>query len=115
MRARWLPIAAMIAALAGCAPASGWQRTDVRACRRSSPARVCADDDPDRPIEIGVGGATILPGECAEAPQRGGLVRVRTARDGTSQTRWVAARRGAVTRIGTGRPTRRACDGGVAP
>jgi hypothetical protein len=52
-----------------CAP-TGWQRTDRRSCAEPSPPVVCVQADPDRPLEIRVGGQRLVPGECAAAPER---------------------------------------------
>lgn len=52
----------------GCAPRSGWVRTD-QVCQPADPPRVCFEADPDAPLTLRVGGATLVPGECAEAPK----------------------------------------------
>jgi len=64
-----LAAAGLFAALAGgCAPKTGWQRLD-RVCQASDPPRVCFDAEPDAPLTLEVGGETLVPGECAEAPR----------------------------------------------
>jgi hypothetical protein len=57
------------AASLSCAPRSGWQRDDARACAPGSPPIVCLHAEPDRPIELRFSGLSILPGECARAPE----------------------------------------------
>ncbi|MCR9161981.1 MAG: hypothetical protein ACE37F_26365 [Nannocystaceae bacterium] len=52
----------------GCAPRSGWQRTD-QVCQRADPPRICFEADPDAPLTLEVGSVTLVPGECAEAPR----------------------------------------------
>jgi len=62
--------------LAACAPTRGWERDTARVCADDGPAVVCVQARPDRPVEFDVGGATLLPGECAVAPTKGGALRV---------------------------------------
>ncbi|MBK8236428.1 MAG: hypothetical protein IPK74_12800 [Deltaproteobacteria bacterium] len=37
---------------------------------------MCVDAEPDRAVEFELGGAVLLPGECARAPAKGGRLRV---------------------------------------
>lgn len=53
---------------AGCAPRTGWVRTD-RVCQTSDSPRVCFAAEPDAPLTLEVGGTTLVPGECAQAPK----------------------------------------------
>ena len=72
----------------GCAPKTGWERTDQRACAPDAPATLCIDADPDRPLKVQLGGATLVAGECAAAPEpdaSGRLLVVTT--DGAGHTR----------------------------
>ncbi|MBK8265719.1 MAG: hypothetical protein IPK80_30870 [Nannocystis sp.] len=84
-----------------CAPRSGWQRTAARACEPREPARVCLIADPDRPLTLSVGDARIIPGECAQAPRGGGLLRVdlHDGRDHRHKRRTLRARRGHTQRF----------------
>jgi hypothetical protein len=66
----------VLLAVTGCAPKTGWERTTSRVCDEATPATVCLEARPDRPVEARVGGETILPGECAVSPKGGGRVRV---------------------------------------
>ncbi|MBX7081532.1 MAG: hypothetical protein K1X88_20190 [Nannocystaceae bacterium] len=78
--------------LLGCAPKLGWQRDDRRACASDEPAVVCVASEPDRGLAFVVGAVEILPGECAQAPDGGGRVRVAwTDRDGHAHHRSVRA------------------------
>lgn len=62
----------MVGALAllsvGCAPRTGWVRID-RVCQASDSPRVCFVAEPDAPLTLEVGGMTLVPGECAQAPK----------------------------------------------
>jgi hypothetical protein len=73
----------VLLALVGCAPKTGWERTSSRVCDEETPATVCLEARPDRMVEAKVGGETILPGECAVAPERGGRVRVQLRENAT--------------------------------
>ncbi len=90
---------ALMLVASSCASATGWQRTSARNCEADGPPRVCVDVAPDRPLVFGVGGAELVPGECAEGPAggRGGSIKV-TVRDGGTPggeaRRRVHARRG---------------------
>jgi len=89
----------------GCAPRSGWVRTDQRTCAPDGPPRVCVDDDPDRQLVVRAGGAALVPGECMVAPRgRGGPLRVDATdgRTGTTTSRWLGVRRGKITRVALG-------------
>lgn len=59
-----------------CAPSQGWSRDDSRVCAADAPAIVCVASEPDRGVEFELGGAVVLPGECAQAPKGGGRLRV---------------------------------------
>jgi hypothetical protein len=91
--------------LGGCASRTGWERTMSRVCDAKGPAVLCVAAAPEAPVEIRAGGTTILPGECAVAPEHGraGPLRVdvldgRGARDDA----WVRVRRGRRTTLGVG-------------
>ncbi|MBL4687049.1 MAG: hypothetical protein JKY37_20805 [Nannocystaceae bacterium] len=70
----------------GCAPRVGWQRTETRACAPHTQAVVCLQAEPDRAVTFGVGGATVVPGECVLAPhsRASGSLRV-TVDDGRGE------------------------------
>lgn len=95
---------------AGCAARTGWERTDRRSCAEEEAPRLCVLTAPDRAAVVRVGGAALVPGECAASPRvRGGLVRVEVedGRTGQRQRRWVRVRRGATAQVaitGDGRP-----------
>ncbi|MEZ4452199.1 MAG: hypothetical protein R3B09_22225 [Nannocystaceae bacterium] len=79
----------------------GWRRTVQRTCEADDPAILCVDVDPDRPLRVTVGGEAVIPGECVQAPARGGSIKV-TVRDGESgreASRRVRARAGRVQTI----------------
>lgn len=67
-----LPLRAVVGALAllsvGCAPRTGWVRVD-RVCQASDAPRVCFVAEPDAPVTLEVGGAVLVPGECAQPPK----------------------------------------------
>lgn len=89
--------AAALLLLAACAPRTGWERTQRRACPAAGPPRLCLLASPDAQLVVTAGGATIVPGECVAAGQaRGGRLRVtvRDGRSGATRGRWVAVRRG---------------------
>lgn len=45
-------------------------------CQPKDPPRICFEADPDAPATLEVGGETLVPGECAEAPRaRGAILR----------------------------------------
>lgn len=69
-----------------CAPRVGWQRTEIRACAPRTQAVVCLQAEPDRAVTFGVGGATVVPGECVLAPnpRASGSLRV-TVDDGRGE------------------------------
>ncbi|HGG56792.1 MAG TPA: hypothetical protein ENK31_03230, partial [Nannocystis exedens] len=80
----------------------GWRPTTQRICGDKSPAIVCVQVEPDRPLRFDLGGTSLVPGECALAPKKGGLVRV-SVDDGRAHEvdlRWIRAPRGRVTWIG---------------
>lgn len=82
---------------AACAPHSGWARID-QVCGGEQPPRVCLQADPDAPVTLDVGGTTLVPGECAQAPEakRAGLsVVVRDGSTGASSRHRVRAGVGA--------------------
>lgn len=60
---------------------------------------ICAEVVPDRPLRFDLGGTAIVPGECAQAPAKGGLVRIAVddGRNGGDDYRWIRAPRGRVT------------------
>ncbi len=92
----------LLALILACAPTQGWRLTDQRICERESPAIVCIRVEPDRPLRFELGGTALLPGECALAPKKGGLLRV-SVDDGRAReidSRWLRAPRGRVTWIG---------------
>ncbi len=62
--------------LAACAPAVGWERDTSRVCAEDGPAVVCLQAVPDRGVVADVGGAELVPGECARAPEGAGALRV---------------------------------------
>jgi len=89
--------ALVVLALAACAPRTGWERTDRRACPSAGPPRLCLLASPDAQLVVTAGGATIVPGECVVAPRaRAGRlhVTVRDGRRGVTRARWIAVRRG---------------------
>ncbi len=91
-------LAAVVAlALAACAPRTGWERTDRRACPSAGPPQLCLLAAPDAQLVVTAGGATLVPGECVVAPRaRAGRlhVTVRDGRLGVTEARWIAVRRG---------------------
>lgn len=94
--------ALVLLALAACAPRTGWERTDRRACPPAGPPRLCLLASPDAQLVATAGGATLVPGECVVAPRaRGGrlTVTVRDGRRGASSVRRLGVRRGQTTRI----------------
>lgn len=107
--------------LAACAPSTGWQRTDRRACAPQSPPILCLAAQPEAPHELHVGGRVVLPGECIEAPSggRGGSVRASLSTSGEPVTsRWLRVRKGAQTEVRVEDERlrieeRRACDDSV--
>ena len=53
----------------GCAlNTDDWSRTEQRSCGPDSASQLCFDARPDRAVELRTGGLTLLPGECAGAP-----------------------------------------------
>ncbi len=63
---------------------------------------VCLSPEPDGGHEVRLGNATLVAGECARAPEgeRGGSIRVTvTGPDRTTDTRWIRAPRGKMTRL----------------
>lgn len=116
-------LGACAAAVVACAPGAGWQRTTARACDPGGPAVVCVRPEVDRGVTVEVGGATLVPGECARAPSSEGRARfdvqVRLA-GGEQVARRVRARPGTMLVLdieGDGEPeitTRQRCDGMVA-
>jgi hypothetical protein len=94
----------------GCAAREGWQRTARRACEEAEAPRICVAGAPDRAAVVRVGGAELVPGECAASPRaRGGRVRVEVE-DGTT-----GARRGRRVRAPRGKTTRVAIADDGAP
>lgn len=92
----------LVAGLAACAPRSGWQRTDERACQPEQPPVLCLADAPEGPFEVRVGERVLLPGECIEGPkgEHGGRLRTRLVVSGREVSRpWVPVRRGVHTEI----------------
>ena len=83
--------ALLVSLMLGCAPKTGWQRTTSRVCERETPATVCLEATPDRPVEARVGGEAILPGECAVSPKRGGRVRMELRENGEREAFGVRA------------------------
>jgi hypothetical protein len=69
-------LGALLLALAACAPTIGWERDTARVCAAESPAVICIQTVPDRGVVFDVGGAQLVPGECAHAPEGGGALRV---------------------------------------
>lgn len=95
----------MVLLVMGCAPRSGWERTDRRTCAPAEPPRVCVVDAPDRQLVVRAGGAAVVPGECiAPARGRGGRLAVAATdgRSGATRSRWIRVRRGQVTSVGLG-------------
>ena len=83
----------LLALVLACAPTQGWRLTGQRICERESPAIVCVRVEPDRPLRFELGGTALLPGECALAPKKGGLLRV-SVDDGRAReidSRWLRA------------------------
>jgi len=105
-----------------CAPTVGWERETSRVCPEDGPAVVCIQAVPDRGVVLEVGGAELVPGECARAPEGGGALRVTwtDARGGEHDQR-IRATRGRRTVIaleadGELRVVARiACDAGMPP
>lgn len=106
----------------GCAPKTGWERTDQRACAPDAPATLCVDADPDRPLKVDLGGTTLVAGECAVAPEpdaSGRLGIVTTDGAGQSTKHRIRIARSTMTRVavdGEGELTlvsRDACDASV--
>lgn len=67
------------------------------ACAPEAPPRVCVLAGPDAPQVLTIGGAALVPGECAESSRaRGGkvLVAVKDGRDGRGSARRLGLRRG---------------------
>lgn len=94
--------ALVLLVMVGCAPRTGWERTDRRSCPPDGPPRLCLLASPDAQLVATAGGATLVPGECVVAPRaRGGRlpVTVRDGRRGASSARRIAVRRGRTTRI----------------
>ena len=88
--------------LGACAGQAGWQRDSRRACTPEDPPRLCLLAGPDAQQVVQVGGATIVPGECAAGPRaRGGRieVRVRDGRSDRDSVRGLRVRRGETAMI----------------
>lgn len=86
--------------VSACAPATGWRRDDARACAPGSPPILCLEAAPDRPVELRFSGLSILPGECARAPEksRGGrLVAELVDREGHTESVRLHVRKNRVT------------------
>lgn len=81
----------------GCARHGAWRRVEPAACAPDGPPRVCVLAGPDAPQVLKIGGASLVPGECAESSRARGartLVRVRDGRDGRESARRVRLGRG---------------------
>ncbi len=63
-----LGLCASLVLATACGPRTGWQRID-QVCQSKDEPRVCFDAEPDAPLTLEVGGETLVPGECAEAPK----------------------------------------------
>ncbi len=88
--------------LGACAGQTGWQRDPPRACTPEDPPRLCLLAGPDAQQVVQVGGATIVPGECAAGPRaRGGRIEVRVndGRSGRDSLRRPRVRRGQTAMI----------------
>jgi hypothetical protein len=112
-------VAVLLPLLVACAPASGWRRDDARACAPGSPPIVCVQAEPDRPIELRFSGLSLLPGECARAPEdsHGGSLRAELVdREGESRRVRIGVRKDRITFVkvdARGKPKvalREACD-----
>ncbi len=89
-------LAGLVLLASGCA-GQAWRRTAPAACAPEAPPRVCVLAGPDAAQVVKIGGAALVPGECAESARgRGGrvLVRVRDGRDGQETARRLRLRRG---------------------
>ncbi len=93
-------VAVVVGALAllavGCGPRTGWRRIE-QVCQVDDAPRVCFVAEPDAPLTLEVGGTTLVPGECAQAPKttRASLkVAVVDGRTGARQRKRVGAGRG---------------------
>lgn len=107
-----------------CAPAQGWQRTDVRVCAEDSAAIVCFEARPDQAATARVGDETLVVGECARAPKADAAGSIRIAvqvGDAAPTQHRVRVARSNYTTVELGPDgklevgTRAACDGSVAP
>jgi len=91
-----------LATLGACAAQTGWQRDERRACDAEDPPRLCLLAGPDAQQVIRVGGAALVPGECAAGPRaRGGSVdvQVEDGRSGRDGVRRLRVRRGETVMI----------------
>lgn len=96
-------ILAMLALVTGaCVAQTGWQRDPRRACTPEDPPRLCLLAGPDAQQVVQVGGAALVPGECATGPRaRSGRieVRARDGRSGDASVRRLRVRRGQTAMI----------------
>ncbi len=91
-------------------------------CDAASAAVICVQASPDRAVEFDIGGESVLPGECARAPERGGAVRVAwTIAGGPWNDRRIRAPRHRRTEVALGADatlevmTRHRCGPSMAP
>jgi hypothetical protein len=94
--------AALVVLALGCAPRTGWQRTDRRTCAPAG-RRGCAwTTRPIAQLVVRAGGAALVPGECMVAPRAraGGCgSTLRDGRRGATRERWIPVRRGQTTMV----------------
>lgn len=86
-------------ALTACAPSWTWDRADPGTCAGGDPPRICFAPEVDEGQVLDVGGARIVPGECATGEKgRVGLVLERA--DGSRDEARVQAREGQTWQVG---------------
>lgn len=86
----------------GCPATEGWSKADPGTCAPKGPAMLCVMVEQDRAVTVNVGGETLVPGECAAAPEKsptGDLKLEVTESDGTTWKTRVRVQAGAVAYV----------------